>query len=267
MRGALANGCGAHQIGGVRTWQERWAARARAGVPTLVVVGLLGAALVYGLGVEIGAPVRDDGLSVFTVVPPAPPRPRVVPERIPSQRAAGRASPRNLRSEATELVAPVPIVPLPVVVPVVTAPVARTGNDPTAGASDRPGPGTGAGGQGDGSGAGGDGDGDGDGFETPPRRIAGRIRDSDYPEAAADAGAGGTVSVRYYVETNGRATHCAVTRSSGNAALDAVTCRLIEKRFRYDPSRDVDGRPVRSIIVVDHDWQFEREPAQPSDGR
>ena len=35
----------------------------------------------------------------------------------------------------------------------------------------------------------------------------------------------------------------------------------IEKRFRYDPSRDADGRPVRSIVVVDHDWIVEREPA------
>ncbi|WP_298089614.1 energy transducer TonB [uncultured Sphingomonas sp.] len=251
------------------TQGERWTARVRAGVPTVLVVGLLGAALVHGLDVRIAAPAEDEGLSVFSVAPPPPPPVRVVPERIPSQRAAGRASPRNLRSKATEVAAPVPIIVLPVIPPIVTAPVPRAGNDPTAGASDRPGPGTGAGGLGDGDGAGGDGDGDGDGYalETPPRRIAGRIRDSDYPEAAADAGAGGTVSVRYYVETNGRATHCSVTRSSGNAELDDVTCRLIEKRFRYDPSRDADGRPVRSIIVVDHDWQFEREPAQPSDRR
>ena len=45
---------------------------------------------------------------------------------------------------------------------------------------------------------------------------------------------------------------------SGNAALDETTCRLIEQRYRYDPSRDADGRPVRSIIVVNQDWVLER---------
>ena len=79
-----------------------------------------------------------------------------------------------------------------------------------------------------------------------------------YPEAAADAGASGTVQVRYFVNVDGRVSGCVVTQSSGNAALDETTCRLIEQRYRYDPSRDADGRPVRSIIVVNQDWVLER---------
>ena len=59
----------------------------------------------------------------------------------------------------------------------------------------------------------------------------------------------------YTVETDGRATRCQITRSSGSAELDETTCRLIEQRFRFDPSRDRYGRPVRSRIVQDHNWE------------
>jgi len=68
--------------------------------------------------------------------------------------------------------------------------------------------------------------------------------------------------VRYFVNVDGRVSGCVVTRSSGNAVLDETTCRLIEQRYRYDPSRDADGRPVRSIIVVSQDWVLERMPAE-----
>ena len=220
-------------------------------------------ALVMGLAVHWPADL-DDGLALFTVAPPLPPPERVVPQRQRTHRREGAASPRNLRSHATEIVAPPPIVPPPAASPVVAARVANTGADASQGASDRPGPGTGSGGIGDGTGSGGSGDGDGDGFETPPRWKKGRIKDSDYPRAAAELGASGTVSVRYRIELDGRATGCVITRTSGNAELDETTCRLIERRFRYEPSRDARGRPVISYIVRDNDWIFERIASEPS---
>ncbi len=124
------------------------------------------------------------------------------------------------------------------------------------------GTGTGSGGRGTGPGGGGDGDGDGGGF-SPPRRIRGSIRDSDYPAGIGEAGIGGTVSVIYAVETDGRATNCRITNSSGNDALDDTTCRLIEQRFRFNPSRDRAGRPVRSRIVQDHYWETQDEEPEP----
>lgn len=230
------------------------------------------AALIYALvmGLAIHWPADpDDGLTLFTVAPPSPPPERTVPQRQPTHRREGAASPRNLRSQATEIVAPPPIVPLPLTSPVVAAPVANTGADASQGASDLPGPGTGSGGIGNGTGSGGsgDGDGDGDGFETPPRWKKGRIKDSDYPRAAAELGASGTVSVRYRIELDGRATGCVIMRSSGNFELDETTCRLIEQRFRYAPSRDARGRPVISYIVRDNDWVIERVVAEVGDRR
>lgn len=223
--------------------------------------------LVAGLSVPLPA-IVDDGLKLFALAPPAPPppAPRPVPPPVRNHRAEGAAAPVNLRSRATPVVAPTPVIVVPLPPPVIAAPVAGVGGDPFAGNGDRRGPGTGSGGQGTGTGQGGSGNGDGGGGdETPPRWRKGRIKNSDYPRAAAEAGAQGSVSVRYRVETDGRVTGCVITRSSGNAELDETTCRLIEQRFRYDPSRDAEGRPVVSWIVRDNDWIIERfvAPATP----
>jgi protein TonB len=97
--------------------------------------------------------------------------------------------------------------------------------------------------------------------------VKGRIKDSDYPRGAGEAGISGKVAVRFSVETNGHATNCSVTRSSGNAELDEATCRLIETRFRYKPATDAAGRPVRSTIVSNHYWIIHHpgDPEPPDD--
>lgn len=238
------------------------------------LIGVIGAVLVQAVllwalltGLAVHFTRRsDETLAVFAVAPPPPPPPpreRTVPRRIHSKRAEGAASPPNLRAKRTEVVAPPPLVVPPVPPPVVVATIAGTGSADHAGASTMPGPGSGSGGIGNGTGSGGEGPGDGDGGDQiPPELRRGRLKDSDYPRAAGDAGVGGTVGVRYAVEIDGRVTHCTVTRSSGNDELDATTCRLIEQRFRYDPSRDAAGRPVRSLIVESHSWEVHRDPIQ-----
>jgi protein TonB len=235
--------------------------RALSALCSAALVAALGYLLVIGLGVRMPAKV-ETGLALFDVVPAPAPRVRIVPKPSRKRRPTGTASPPNLRSRATPVVAPTPIIAVPLPTPVIAAPTAGMGSDVSQGAAEVAGPGTGAGGRGEGTGSGGSGDGDGGdrADETPPRRVRGRIRDSDYPEGAAEAGAGGVVSVRFTVEVNGRATRCRVTGSSGNAELDATTCRLIEERFRYAPSRDAAGRPVRSVVVMDNEWVLEREP-------
>jgi protein TonB len=124
------------------------------------------------------------------------------------------------------------------------------------------GPGTGAGGAGDGTGSGGRGNGPGGGGGVPLRWIGGRITDADYPRAALKAGASGTVGLRFVVGVNGRVSSCTVTRSSGNRDLDETTCKLIQKRFRYVPSRDAAGRPYADTVTGEHRWDlYEREDA------
>lgn len=105
---------------------------------------------------------------------------------------------------------------------------------------------------GNGSGGGG-GEGEGDGG-TDLEKIAGDIYNSDYPPNLANAGIGGRVSAEIDVGADGRVTGCRVTRSSGNAQLDSLTCRLIEQRYRFRPSTDRYGRPVADQADVDQDW-------------
>lgn len=224
-------------------------------VAAVVVQLVVGYALISGLAVGIGQAARET-LETFSILPPPPPPPKekLQPKHIVSRKAEGAASPANLRSKATEIVAPKPVMPPPVPPPIVAAEKAGVGNQAMSGNADVPGPGTGSGGIGEGTGSGRYGDGAGDGGrETAPRQTKGMKR-GDYPSDLADAGIGGTVGVRYTVTIDGRATGCRVTRSSGSRALDVRTCELIELRFLFKPALDEDGRPVQSVLV--HNWSW-----------
>jgi protein TonB len=234
---------------------DRAGQRLAAATAAVALEALILYALIFGLAVTVPRAAQSI-LAVVDLAPPPPAPPPPVPHRIASHRPEGAASPPNIRSHATEVVAPPPAIVLPVPPPVVAAPVAGESRDPTAGNAEIPGPGTGSGGIGNGTGSGGAGNGDGDGGGgfTPPRWLRGRLHNSDYPAEAGEAGVGGTVSVRFSIETDGRVGQCLVTRSSGNAALDRTTCRLIAERYRFRPSLDPNGRPVRSQMVEDHSW-------------
>lgn len=231
--------------------------RARAWAVTAVTTGLLGWLIVAGL--QMGpAGVRDAGLAVFDIPPPVPPPPerQVTPERKRTPRPEGEAAPPNLRAVPKEVVAPEPIVPPVIPPPLLAPPIAATGPDASSGASDRVGPGTGARGIGNGRGSGGNGDGDGGGggAERMPQRIRSRVSMRDYPESLVEAGINTSVGVRYAVQPDGRVTGCRVIRSSGYAQVDALTCREIERGYRYRPWRDAEGRAVPSVVVHDFDW-------------
>lgn len=243
----------------------RWSRdRVAAAAAAIAVQLMLGYALLAGLAVHFPRAV-EESLKLFAAEEtPPPPPPRVIPApQVATTRPEGRASAPNLRSRATAVAAPEPIVIVPLPPPpIVTAPKPYTQNDATSGSAAVRGPGTGAGGVGDGFGSGGDGDGDGNGrgrAETAPRRVRGRMSTSDLPEALFISGFNGTVGVRYVVARDGRVPECEVTRSSGNATIDAITCRLIRERFRFRPSLDSTGRPVDVQVVENHTWEVEAD--------
>ncbi|MHA6719641.1 energy transducer TonB [Sphingomonas sp. RS6] len=237
----------------------RW----RGAAAALLAEGLLAWLLVIGLASHRARPVEPDPAIIAFAVPPVPDPPRapVAPRQAAPERE-GAAAPPNRVSRATEIAAPPPLVALPPP-PIVAAPKAATGDDASSGAAPVAGPGTGAGGMGEGTGSGGRGDGPGGGGGMPLRLIAGHIDGSDYPRAALRAGASGTVGLRFIVGVKGRVTHCTVTRSSGNAALDETTCRLIVKRFRYRPSLDAAGRPYADTVTGEQVWELWDRPAAP----
>lgn len=229
--------------------------RLATGAGSIGIVALIGYVLVTGLTVPIRVLVEHPMAVLDLTEPPPPPPPEK--QKPPEPHKIARpmkhdASPENLKARATPIVAPP--VPTPVKSPVIAAIRPNIGAAADNGASDRPGPGQGAGGVGDGLGGGGD----GEGGDTPPHRIRGGLGFSDMPSALRAEGIERTVAVRYAVNVDGRVSNCSITGSSGDAELDEITCRLIEKRFRFEPSRDGSGQPVRSIIVEQHSWRVDR---------
>lgn len=200
---------------------------------------------------------EDNRLNLFAVSqpPPLPVMPRPRPAR--QHRQNGAASPANLRAVATAVAAPLLS---PRASPVIAAPKPALGTDLSAGASDRPGPGTGGSGrEGTGSGDAGIGSGDGDG--DGPELIRGEISNRDYPRDALRAGVSGTVRTRFTVGVDGRVSGCVVTATSGSPALDETTCRLIVKRFRFRPARDMAGRAVADEAEGEQRWSMSRRDA------
>ena len=232
--------------------------RSRRETAAIAAVALLHAAIAYlaltPSLIELPDPERPLMIAEITLPAPQPETPPE-PARARAPRPEGAASAANKRARPSEVVAPPPPVDVPP--PIVAAPIASTGADVSAGAAPVAGPGTGSGGEGVGLGSGGQGSGTGGGGGGGARWLKGRIKNSDYPRAAAKAEIGGAVVVNFDVGTNGRVSNCRVVSSSGNADLDGTTCRLIEKRFRYKPATDAQGRAVPSVSAWRQEWWLE----------
>lgn len=257
------------------------AERLRAALPALAVHVGLAFLLLRGLGVAATAPGSEADLKVVDLAPfqpaaewtppPVPDSGETDSERRADPREEGAASPPNLESKATEVVAPTRRASSPVR----AAAQPNSGSDMSTGTAPIPGPGTGSGGTGTGTGSGdggsgaggGGGGGRGGGRLRPPRRLRGSLSDRDYPASLVDEAPHGVVWVRYAVEVDGRVSHCTVTETSGHATLDEITCRLIEQRFRFEPARDGAGRPIRSNLIEKYEWEVEDLPEQRSERR
>ena len=215
---------------------------------------LLFYALLVGLRGEFRG-AEEERLKLIPLQALAPPPPVVtVPDR-PTRTEEGAAAPPSLKASPAPIVAPPTPLPVPPVLPTVPEQVpVPAGRDASAGVATVEGTGSGTGGEGLGSGSGGSGSGSGGGGARGAERIAGAIANRDYPRSALRARAQGTVAVRFTVRADGRVGGCAVMRSSGHAELDDVTCRLIEKRFRYRPALDASGRAVPAVQYKSYDW-------------
>lgn len=210
--------------------------------------GLLFALLNLSGTIDLGE--IQDQLVVFDVDPPEPPPPPIVeiqPQQKPAPEEEGEASPPNIRSQATPVVAPKPEIKLPVPPPVVSSQTPNEGSESTQGAAEVPGPGTGAGGVGTGTGAGGRGSGTGGGgagAATRPGLVRG-ITNRDYPPAIQRRWPrGGQIFLRLRIEPNGRPSQCDVMRSYGDRVADQWTCSLVMQRGVFRPATNQRGEAV-----------------------
>ncbi len=61
------------------------------------------------------------------------------------------------------------------------------------------------------------------------------------------------------VDATGRVSDCTVVRSSGFKALDAETCKVVQRKARFAPARDEQGRPVAGVLYGDIAWEPETD--------
>ena len=92
-----------------------------------------------------------------------------------------------------------------------------------------------------------------------PRGNPGRwATNDDYPARAMREEREGTTGFRVTYNAEGRVTACDVTSSSGHADLDAETCKLIQRRGRFNPAKDRTGNPTGGSYSNRIRWQIPR---------
>jgi protein TonB len=84
--------------------------------------------------------------------------------------------------------------------------------------------------------------------------LASYVSKADYPASAVRAREEGLVEFRLGVAPNGRVSECTILSSSGSAALDSTTCRLMKSRARFTPATDDKGKPVPDSTTAKIKW-------------
>ena len=91
-----------------------------------------------------------------------------------------------------------------------------------------------------------------------PRSRGFGFSEADYPSASLRAEEEGTVTISMRVGTDGRVVSgsCKVVSSSGHSRLDSQSCRLAERRFRFDPA-EKNGTPVEDTYTQAFRWELQ----------
>jgi protein TonB len=182
-------------------------------------------------------------------LPPPPPPEQRNQRRKPKQTEGG--SPANIRSQATPVVAPEPIVEPQRPNPINVSQTPNQGAAPTQGAAAVPGPGTGTGGTGTGTGngSGPGGGGDDGGVAYPPRMISPDLRGRDFGRDLLEQWPrGANIFLRLKIDNRGFISECVVDRGTGIPAIDLNMCNLAYQRLRFRPATNRAGRPIAGWV-------------------
>ena len=200
--------------------------------------------------IDLGDPQSTLRIIELGVRPPSPPPPPPQQRQQPKPRLKeGGSAPKNIKSEATPVVAPKPRIVTPPVQQIAASETPRQGAAPTQGASDVRGAGTGAGGVGNGTGngAGGNGPGGGgdNGVAEPPHLATPVLTGRDFPRGLFDQWPrGATVFLRLRVDSRGTVSECMVDRGTGVPAIDGAICNIAHERLRFRPALNRGGQAV-----------------------
>ncbi|MBP8233959.1 energy transducer TonB [Rhizorhabdus sp.] len=191
---------------------------------------VIGYAFVTGLAYNVVKKVARD-LKTFDVVEEAPPPPDQPPP-----------PPPETKIEPPPVVAPPPIVQVAPTVapPIVSVPVAPPPVITPAAPPAPPPPAVSRRGE--------------------PRGTPGEwVTPEDYPSADLRAENQGTTGFELAVGTDGKATNCSVTNSSGFPSLDQKACQMLLRRARFKPQLDGNGQPMPFTYRNRVRWQIPKD--------
>jgi periplasmic protein TonB len=80
------------------------------------------------------------------------------------------------------------------------------------------------------------------------------ISDDDYPPAAIRNEESGTSVATFTIGTDGKVASC--NAGGASASLDAETCKLILRRFRFKPALDSSGQPIAETRSQRVTWRL-----------
>lgn len=84
------------------------------------------------------------------------------------------------------------------------------------------------------------------------------VTNDDYPPSAQRDGVEGVTGFSLAVGPDGRASGCSITASSGSSLLDDTACRLLMRRARFNPAKDVSGTAIASSYSGRFRWQIQK---------
>jgi periplasmic protein TonB len=95
---------------------------------------------------------------------------------------------------------------------------------------------------------------------APPRvaeravQRGGSISDEDYPSSSIRNEEQGTSVATFTISAEGRVVAC--NASGASPTLDAETCKLIMRRFRFKPAKDSSGQPIEETKSQRVTWRL-----------
>jgi TonB family protein len=103
---------------------------------------------------------------------------------------------------------------------------------------------------------------DGEKTGTFSKQTSGNLRSifssDDYPREAMKRWQQGKGQYLLLVDENGQVAGCQVLLATGVPILDAQACSVIERRAKFTPALDKNGKPVRSTVVTPPiNWKFD----------
>jgi len=209
--------------------------RATALAAVIAIHVVLIAIIVAGLNVTTVRQAVDrlQTIDIREVLPP----PRRKPEPRKQSAAVGKPAPR---AEPSPVVAPPPVVPVPSALP--AARVAGQGSATSSGAANA------------GSGTGSSGRGGEDFSRFTPARLIRNLTRRDYRSITGGILPNGSADAAIVISPSGAVSNCSLIRSSGNPAVDARLCPLIQQQMRFRPALDDAGRAIDFRFTFHASW-------------